>query len=187
MSSPDLDILFTRTLHHGPGAGKPGDLVVPPIVPAAVYCLPGEPSGPYQYGRWPNPSWDALENALRILEDAEVAAFPSGMTAIASIFYSQLKSGDSVLLPSDAYYTTRALADKFLRPMGVVLENCPTTEYESRSFEGFRMVLVETPSNPRLDICDLVSESEMRLQNRPTDCRIWSAVLVHMNGLGSRL
>jgi cystathionine gamma-lyase len=157
MSSPDLDILFTRTLHHGPGAAKPGDLVVPPIVPAAVYYLPGEPSGPYQYGRWSNPSWDALENALGVLEGAEVVAFPSGMAAIAAIFYSQLKSGDHVLLPSDAYYTTRALAEKFLGPMGVVIESCPTTEYDTRSFEGCRIVVVETPSNPGLDICDLES------------------------------
>lgn len=157
MPSTDLDTLIARTLHHRTGAAKPGDLVVPPIVPAAVYYLPGEPSGPYQYDRWSNPTWDALESALAVLEDAEVVAFPSGMAAISSIFYSQLKSGDHVLLPSDGYYTTRALAEKFLAPMGVVIKSCPTTGFETSSFDGFRMVVVETPSNPGLDICDLES------------------------------
>jgi len=157
MPPTDLDTLIARTLHHGIGAAKAGDLVVPPIVPSAVYYLPGEPSGPYQYGRWSNPTWDALEDALAVLENAQVVAFPSGMAAISSIFYSQIKTGDRVLLPSDGYYTTRALAEKFLAPMGAFIESCPTTGFETRSFEDFRMVLIETPSNPGLDICDLES------------------------------
>lgn len=155
MSPTDLDTLIARTLHRGMGAAKAGDLVVPPIVPAAVYHLPGEPSGPYQYGRWSNPTWDALENALAVLEEADVVAFPSGMAAISAIFYSQLKSGDRLLLPTDGYYTTRALAEKFLAPMGVLVESCPTTDFEAISFDNFRMAVVETPSNPGLDICDL--------------------------------
>ena len=153
----DLDLLIARTLHHGQGEAKPGDLVVPPIVPAAVYSLPGEPSGRYQYGRWSNPTWDALEDALAVLENAQVAAFPSGMAAISSIFYSRLKSGDRLLLPSDGYYTSRALAEKFLAPMGVVVETCRTTDFDTHSFDKYRMVLIETPSNPGLDICDLES------------------------------
>src|SRR5712691_3730574 len=149
----DLDVLIAQTLHHGQGAAKAGDLVVPPIIPAAVYHLPGEPSGLYKYGRWSNPTWDAVEDALAILEDAQVAAFPSGMAAISSIFYSQLQSGNRLLLPSDGYYTTRALAEKFLASMGVVVETCPTTDFDTHSFDNYRMVLLETPSNPGLDIC----------------------------------
>jgi cystathionine gamma-lyase len=152
-----LDTVIARTLHHGIGAAKPGDLVVPPIVPAAVYYLPGEPSGPYQYGRWSNPAWDALESALAVLEEAEVVAFPSGMAAISAIFYSQLKNDDRVLLPSDAYYTTRAFAETFLAPMGITIESCATTEFEKCSFDNLRLVFVETPSNPGLDICNLES------------------------------
>jgi cystathionine gamma-lyase len=155
MPPTDLDTLIARTLHHKMGAAKAGDLVVPPIVPAAVYYLPGEPSGPYQYGRWSNPTWAALENALAVLEDAEVIAFPSGMAAISAIFYSQLKSGDRLLLPADGYYTTRALAEKFLASMGVLIESCPTTKFETSSLDNFRVVVVETPSNPGLDLCDL--------------------------------
>ncbi|MBV8055522.1 MAG: cystathionine gamma-lyase [Deltaproteobacteria bacterium] len=157
MSSGDLDTVIARTLHRAIGAAKPGDLVVPPIVPAAIYYLPDQPSGPYQYGRWSNPTWDALESALAVLEQAEVVVFPSGMAAISAIFYSQLKNGDRALLPSDAYYTTRVFAERFLAPMGIAIESCATTEFEMSSFDNFRLVFVETPSNPGLDICDLES------------------------------
>jgi cystathionine gamma-lyase len=157
MASAELDSLVAQTLHHDTGAAKAGDLLVPPIVPAAIYYLPGDPSGPYQYGRWSNPTWDALEHALSVLEDAETKAFPSGMAAISSVFYSQLRQGQRVLLASDGYYTTRSFAEKFLVPMGIVVESCPTIEFETRSLEGFRLVLIETPSNPGLDVCDLSS------------------------------
>ena len=171
--SPDVQELFCRALHQGTaehktslhhdgtaatglGApGRPGDPVTPPIVLSSVFFLPGDPAGPYQYARWSNPTWTALEEALSILEDADSAIFPSGMAAEAAILCSQLKAGDRVLLPSDAYYTSRVLTEKYLAPSGVGVSTCPSTGYDKQDFSGFRMVWVETPSNPGLDICDL--------------------------------
>jgi cystathionine gamma-lyase len=77
------------------------------------------------------------------------------MAAIAAVFYSALKPGDRVLLPSDGYYTTRICADKYLAPMGVRVETCATTELDRRDLAGFRLVMVETPSNPGLDLADI--------------------------------
>jgi cystathionine gamma-lyase len=134
---------------------EPGDLVVPPIVLASLYHLPGQPTGPHQYGRWSNPTWSALEDALSILEQAECVVLPSGMAAIAAILYSQLKRGDRILLPSDGYYTTRSFAEKFLSPLGIVIETCRTIEYGDKNLQGYRFVWVETPSNPGLDLCDI--------------------------------
>jgi cystathionine beta-lyase/cystathionine gamma-synthase len=62
-----------------------GEPFVPPIVNTSVYRLEPDPSGPYQYARWGNPTWTALEEALSILEDAETITFPSGMAAIAAV------------------------------------------------------------------------------------------------------
>lgn len=157
MLSDKVGILFAKTLHHGASRMKSGDLVVPPIVPASVYFLPGDPSGPHQYGRWSNPTWSALEEALSELETAETVVFPSGMAAIASLLYSQLRSGDRILLPSDGYYTTRAFADKFLSPLGIGVEVCATEEFDHRAFDGYRLVWIETPSNPGLDLCNIES------------------------------
>ena len=165
--------MFCRVLHHttaehkpelqnnGAGAadaatkGRPGDPVTPPIVLSGVFFLPGDPAGPYQYARWSNPTWTALEEALSILEDAETVIFPSGMATVAAVLSSQLKPGDRVLLPSDAYYTSRVLADKYLATAGVRVVTCPSADYDAQDFTGFRMVWMETPSNPGLDVCDI--------------------------------
>ncbi len=155
MPTPDLQRFFARCLHHGTDRLRPGDSIVPPIVPASVYFLPGEPTAAHQYGRWSNPTWSALEEALSILEDAETVIFPSGMAAIAAILYTQLKPGDRILLPSDAYYTTRSLTEKYLTPLGISTTTCPSAEYETKDVTGFRLVWIESPSNPGLDVCDI--------------------------------
>src|SRR5947209_4919132 len=174
----DVEELFCRALHHRTaehkaalqnahpqtdvpggaavnGAGRSGDPVGPAIVPTSVFFLPGDPVGPYQYARWSNPTWSALEEALSILEDAEAVIFPSGMAAEAAILCSQPKPGDRVLLPSDAYYTTRVLAETYLVPAGISVLTCPSANYDSQDFAGLRMVWIESPSNPGLDICDI--------------------------------
>ena len=153
--SPASDKIVARTLHHRAATLSPGEPLAPPIVPASLYCLPGQPQAPHQYGRWSNPTWGALEEALAALEGAEVAIFPSGMAAIASALMTQLSPGDRVLIPSDGYYTTRALAEKYLAKAGIHIELCRTTEYAARDLSGFKLIYAETPSNPGLDICDL--------------------------------
>jgi len=157
MTSSDLDERFARALHHRNARLAAGDPLAPPIVPASAYWLPGDPAGDFQYGRWANPTWAALEGALAELEDAEVASLPSGMAAIAAVFYATLKQGDRALLPSDGYYTTRALADRFLVPLGVRFDTCATADVERAPFDGYRLVWLETPSNPGLDVADIAA------------------------------
>ncbi len=132
-----------------------GDPVAPPLVMASMYHLPGDPAGFKQYGRFDNPTWTMVEAALGHLEDATALAFPSGMAAISATLFPFLKTGDRILLPSDGYYTTRVLADRFLKPMGIVVETRPTSAFLDGGFDGFRMVFVESPSNPGLDLCDI--------------------------------
>ncbi len=158
MSKNSSDTLFARLLHHYGESLAPGDSVVPPIVPTAVYHLPGVPSdAPYQYGRFHNPTWTALEAALGLLEGAETVLFPSGMAAIAAVMFSSLQSGDRVLLPSDGYYTTRVLAESYLGRLGVTCDTRPTAHFLEGRFDGYKLVFVETPSNPGLDVCDIAA------------------------------
>src|SRR6185436_14205882 len=121
------------------------------------YHLPGDPAGYDQYGRFDNATWVAVERLLGHLENAEALAFPSGMAAISAVLFSQLKAGDRILLPADGYYTTRMLAERFLKRMGIAIETRPTASYLDGGFSGFRLVFVESPSNPRLDICDIAA------------------------------
>jgi cystathionine gamma-lyase len=192
----DVQELFCRALHQSTaehktslddgsatasdGAkGRAGDPVTPPIVLSSVFLMPGEPAGPYQYGRWSNPTWAALEEALSILEEADASIFPSGMAAEAAILCSQLKPGDRILLPSDAYYTTRVLVEKYLGPCGIGVSTCPSADYDKQEFAGFRMVWVETPSNPGLEVCDL--------RNAVSKARRSGAILVADNTMPTPL
>jgi cystathionine gamma-lyase len=156
MSTDNIDALAAKLLHHYGTDLAPGESVVPAIWPTAVFHLPGNPSNaPYQYGRFHNPTWEALESALGLLEGADAVAFPSGMAAIAAVLFSTVKAGDRVLLPSDGYYTTRVLSEQFLKPLGVTIDTRPTAKALEGGFAGYRLVIVETPSNPGLDVCDI--------------------------------
>jgi len=154
------DERFARCLHHTTASTQIGEAFAPPIVNTSVYRLAPDPSGVYQYARWANPTWTALEDALAILEDAETVTFPSGMAAIAAVLYSTLKSGDRILLPSDGYYTVRLFAEKYLKPMNVAVDLCATAEVAASVFDGYRLVWIETPSNPALDIADIAAVAE---------------------------
>jgi cystathionine gamma-lyase len=165
MSTGKEDELAARLLHHGAEKLSPGASVIPAIVPAAVFHLPGVPSNaPYQYGRFHNPTWEALESALSLLEEAETILFPSGMAAIAALMFATVAKGDRVLIPSDGYYATRALADQFLKPLGGQIEERATANFLDGGFAGFKLVLVETPSNPGLDVCDIAAAARMAKQ-----------------------
>src|SRR5258706_7439244 len=155
MDVHDLDLLWARTLHmRAPARNDP---LGTRIVPTTMYHLPGDPAGAHQYGRWSNPTWDALESALSSLESAEAVIFPSGMAAVAAVFFSTLRAGDRVLLPADGYYTTRALAEKFLAPLAVQVESCATAELGGADLSGYRLVWIESPSNPMLELADIAA------------------------------
>lgn len=132
-----------------------GDPVTLPLTMASMFHLPGEPAGFRQYGRFDNPTWEAAEEALAHLEDAPCISFPSGMGAISAVFMAVLKAGDRILLPSDGYYTTRVFSERFLKAFGIVADTRPTRAFSDGGFDGYRLVFVETPSNPGLDLCDI--------------------------------
>jgi cystathionine gamma-lyase len=158
MNSSDNDERVARALHHA-GSQPTGAPLTPPLVLTSAYVLPGDPAGDYQYARWANPTWTALDAALALLEDAPVVTFPSGMAAIAAVFYGLLKTGDRVLLPADGYYTTRILAERFLLPLGVAFDCVATAELGDSDFGGYRLLMIETPSNPALDLADIAAVS----------------------------
>jgi cystathionine gamma-lyase len=146
-----------RLLHHRKHALSQGEPVVPPITASATFHLPSVQSGGQVYGRNGNPSWDAVEAQLQILEEAEVVSFPSGMAAIAAALFATLKTGDRLIVPADGYYVTRVLSDGFLKPLGIDVVQIPTADYETADFSGSAVVYLETPSNPGLDVVDIAA------------------------------
>lgn len=149
------DPILARMLHHRTDGLAPGEPLSPPLVSASTFNLPGQPDADYQYGRWAQPTWTELEDALGVLEQADVVIFPSGMAAISSVLFTHLGRGDRVLIPNDGYYNTRTVAEDYLGAIGVEVETASTREYATRDLSGFSVVFVETPSNPKLDVCDI--------------------------------
>src|SRR4029453_17142688 len=145
----------TRAVH----AGLPEPQVGQPFLPGPVFAAPyhlDPVAGPgiNGYGRPDNPTRRALEAAIGELEGGEVLAFASGQAAITGLLLAVLRSGDTVALPSDGYFTVRAFAEGTLRELGVRTVLVPTAG-PYPSLDGIRLVLLETPANPGLDVCDV--------------------------------
>lgn len=155
-------------------AGLPEPVKYEPTLPgpvfAAHYHLPGEPTGAYTYGRDENPTWTHLERAIGSLEapgeeDVETLVFASGMAAISSVLFSQLRTGDAVVLPSDGYQVFPLVREQ-LEAYGIEVRTAPTGgDAQLGVLDGARLLWIETPSNPGLDVCDirrLVEEAHAR-------------------------
>ncbi|MGV6805265.1 MAG: cystathionine gamma-lyase [Ruegeria sp.] len=147
-------------LHLRGNSLSKGDPVALQLTQSSMYHLPGTPDGHPTYGRVDNPTWKHLEHVLSHLEDAPCLTFPSGMGAISAALFASVKAGSRLLIPSDGYYVTRVLADRFLAPLGVSVEERPTTAFAQGGFAGFDVVFVESPSNPGLDMIDLAQVAQ---------------------------
>ena len=149
----------TRVINAGLGEPSQGQPFLPGPVFAGPYNLAGDPaSSEYTYGRYHNPTWTRFERALGELEGGEAVSFASGMAATAAVMGSVLRPGDVAVLPADGYYTTRLLAEAYLSRMGVVVRTAPTAaDAQGACVEGAKLLWLESPSNPGLDVCDIAA------------------------------
>lgn len=145
----------TRALHAGLPAAVRGEPFLPGPVFAAPYHLPGDPAAD-GYGRFSNPTWERYEAALAELEDGGAVSFASGMAAVSAVLLALLVPGDALVVVQDAYPGVRTIAAEHLAPRGIDVRGVPTDEAAIRAaLEGARLVWVESPSNPELDLLDL--------------------------------
>jgi cystathionine gamma-lyase len=151
----------TLASHAGERAPVHGDPVRPGPVLSTTYHLNGAPGTVNDgYGRADNPTYRDLEQAIGELEAGGggpvfTRSFSSGMAAISAVLFGLLKAGDTVVVPSDGYYATRPLSLDRLAAFGVTVRQAPTVgPYE---LAGAALVLLETPSNPGMDVCDIAA------------------------------
>jgi len=147
----------TRVIHAGHGPAVQGEPFSGGVTFAAPYYASGDPStSPYTYGRDHNPTWTQFERALSELEGGAAVSFASGMAAVAAVFGTTLRTGDVLVMPSDGYYTARLLANGFFAENGVQVRKAPTAGSGlSELPERAKLLWLETPSNPGLDVCDI--------------------------------
>src|SRR5262245_24383964 len=114
---------------------------------ASTYVAPGDPAGhALTYGRSHNLTWTVWEEALGVLEGGQAVSFASGMAAAGAVLGVCLKPKDVVVLPADAYYTTRTVATSWLASIGVEVRLAPTRDNAQLGLlEGARLLWIETP------------------------------------------
>src|SRR5919199_4277085 len=151
----------TRAIHVGQKPDPATGATIVPIYQTSTYtqAAPGRHKG-YEYSRTANPTRAALEACLAALEGGERGlAFASGLAATTAVL-SLLKPGDEVAAAGDLYGGTYRLLERVFKPWGLV-----TRYTEDPSPAGFRQIItpgtklvwVETPTNPLLQVIDIAA------------------------------
>jgi cystathionine gamma-lyase len=154
----------TKAIHIGEEPdfreGKSGDVVVPVHLSTTFARREVQkPTGGYEYSRTGNPTRDALEKRLAVLEDAGFAlSFASGTAAGATLLLSLLQSGDHIVASDDLYGGTRRLFEDVLANFGLEFTYVDAREpenVENAVEERTKLLWLETPTNPLLRLCDI--------------------------------
>ncbi|MGV8947383.1 MAG: cystathionine gamma-synthase [Lutibacter sp.] len=149
----------TKTIHgnqeHDPSTGA----VMPPIYQTSTYAQtsPGVHKG-YEYSRTANPTRTALENSFASIENGKFGlAFGSGLAAIDCVL-KLLSPGDEVISTNDLYGGSYRIFTKIFENLGIKfhfigMENA--NNIENFISEKTKLIWVETPTNPMMNIIDI--------------------------------
>ncbi|MBT3561637.1 PLP-dependent aspartate aminotransferase family protein [Flavobacteriaceae bacterium] len=149
----------TKTIHGGQIEEKGYGAVMPPIYQTSTYSQksPGDHKG-YEYSRTHNPTRSALEKSLASIESGEFGlAFGSGLAAIDAVL-KLLNPGDEVISTNDLYGGSYRLFTKIFEKYGLVFhftEMDNLSKIESLVNNNTKMIWVETPTNPMMNIVDI--------------------------------
>lgn len=170
MSADRPDHRFaTRAIHAGQDADPATGATVVPIYATSTYTqeAPGKHKG-FEYSRSGNPTRAALETCLAALEGGERGlAFASGLAATTAVL-STLRPGDEVVAAADLYGGTFRLLERLFKPWGLIPRYT-----EDPSPQGFaalvgprtKLVWIETPTNPLLQVLDIAAIAEVAHQH----------------------
>src|ERR671931_292840 len=150
----------TRAIHEGQEPDPATGAIVTPIYQTSTYVQDavGEHKG-YDYSRVANPTRTALQEALTSLENAEHGiAFSSGLGATTTLMHL-VDPGQRVVLIADVYGGVYRMTSQVYEPKGYEFVYVPADEFNTNlaSYldERTKLVWVETPSNPLLNIVDI--------------------------------
>lgn len=172
----------TRAIHGGHKKDQYGALATP-IHQTATFVFDSAEQGGnrfalkedgYIYSRLGNPTNTELEEKLAMLEGGEAAvSTASGIGAVSSAFWTALKAGDHVVAAKTLYGCTYAYLCHGLTRYGVEVTFVDTTDPENvrkAMRENTKVVYIETPANPNLDIADI--EAISNIAHEKEDCLV---------------
>jgi cystathionine beta-lyase/cystathionine gamma-synthase len=149
----------TRAIHDGQEPDPATGAIITPIYQTATFVQDavGVNKG-YDYARVANPTRTALQVALASLENAEHGiAFSSGLGATTTLMHL-VNPGERVVLIADVYGGVYRMTSQVYEPKGYLFDYVPAAEFANladRLDGNTRMVWVETPSNPMLNLVDI--------------------------------
>lgn len=155
----------TKVIHSGIEPDQSSGAIMTPIFQTSTYVQdgPGNHKG-YEYARTQNPTRTVLQNNLAALENGtDAICFSSGLAAMDAII-KLLKSGDHVLASNDMYGGSFRLLDKIFKPFGIGTNLIPMQDLsiiESNISSETKLIWIETPTNPLLNIVDIKAVCEL--------------------------
>ena len=155
----------TRLVHPSATVEDPFDSTNFPLYQTATFGQPSATTnGPYDYTRSGNPTRDMLEKQMAELEGADRAfAFSSGMSALMCVT-RLVKTGERIVTGDDIYGGTSRLLAQVVPKVGIEVVNVDMNDLDAvkRAIDGgpTTMVMLESPTNPRLQITDIRSISD---------------------------
>jgi len=164
--SADNASFATRAIHAGQEPDPATGATIVPIYATSTYtqAAPGQHKG-YEYSRSGNPTRTALETCLASLEEGERGlAFASGLAATTAVFAGLLKPGDHVVSSADLYGGTYRLLERVFKPWGLTADytdDASSVGFEKLMTKGTKLVWIETPTNPLLQVLDIAALAEV--------------------------
>jgi len=155
----------TKVIHAGVSPDPLTGAVMTPIYQTSTYAQdgPGNHKG-YEYARTQNPTRDALQKNLAALENGNYAiCFSSGMAATTTVM-QLLQPKDEVISTNDLYGGSYRVFTKVFEKYGLgyhFVSMDHINEIESKINENTKMIWVETPTNPMLNIIDIAAVCEL--------------------------
>jgi cystathionine beta-lyase len=156
----------TKTIHGGQQDTDPAyGSVMPPIYQTSTYkqSTPGGHKG-FEYSRSGNPTRAALERSLASIENGNFGiAFASGLAAIDAVL-KLFKSGDEIISTNDLYGGSYRLFTRIFENFGIkfhLVNMQNATEVEEYINENTKLIWVETPTNPMMNIIDIEAMSHL--------------------------
>jgi cystathionine gamma-lyase len=159
----------TRAVHGGQKHDPSTGAVMTPVYFTSTYAqeAPGVHKG-YQYSRTGNPTRNALEKNLASIEEGtDALAFGSGLAAVDAVV-KLLKSGDHVVSTNDLYGGTYRLFTTVFQQYGIEFTFVPmgnAEDVKAAMRSNTKLVWVETPTNPMLNIIDIKAISSIAKAN----------------------